>query len=277
MHATSTARRPAAAPLPATVPLKAVALPVEHGGWGLLVEPVLLGLLMAPSAAGGLLGLAALAGFLARQPLRLALMDRRKGSRYPRTALAERLFLVEALVSAAAVFGALLLAGASFLPALVAGAPFALAALAGDASGRSREAFAEVAGAVALCASAAAIVLAGGLGWGVAFSASALLALRALGSVLYVRARIRLDRGVAAAPGRVVLLHAAALAASVLLALAGYAPWLGVAAFVVLFARASWGVSRSRAPIRPQRLGFQELASGVLTLALLALGYRAGL
>src|SRR5512136_2263107 len=66
------------------VPLKAVALPAEHGGWGFLAEPVILGLVLAPSAAGVCLALAALAAFLARHPLRLLLLDRRKGTRYPR-------------------------------------------------------------------------------------------------------------------------------------------------------------------------------------------------
>jgi hypothetical protein len=32
--------------------LKSVALPVEHGGWGMLGEPLLLALLVAPSWAG---------------------------------------------------------------------------------------------------------------------------------------------------------------------------------------------------------------------------------
>ena len=73
---------------PPTVPWRPVALPAEHGGWGFLAEPVVLGLVLAPSAAGLCLALAALAAFLARHPLRLALIDRRKGVRYPRTGLA---------------------------------------------------------------------------------------------------------------------------------------------------------------------------------------------
>jgi hypothetical protein len=95
------------------VPWKAVALPTEHGGWGLLGEPVVLGLVLAPSASGACLGLAALAGFLSRHPLRLVFMDRRRGVRYPRTALAERFFAGYALA-------ALLLLAAAF--ALASGA-----------------------------------------------------------------------------------------------------------------------------------------------------------
>ena len=126
---------------------------------------------------------------------------------------------------------------------------------------------------MALSASTAAIALAGGVAPAIAFAASTLLALRALTSVLYVRARIRLDRGLAAGPRTALAAHAAALLTAVVLAGAGAAPWLGVVAFGVLLARAAHGLSRWRPAIRPQRLGFQELAYGVVTLGLLAAGY----
>jgi hypothetical protein len=46
-------------------------------------------------------------------------------------------------------------------------------------------------------------------------------------------------------------------------------------AFAVLLGRAAHGLSRWRGAIRPQRLGFQELAYGLVTLGLLAAGYLA--
>ena len=109
-----------------------------------------------------------------------------------------------------------------------------------------------------------------------AWSAWALLSLRAITSVLYVRARIRLDRGLAAGPGLVLAGHAAALAAAAALARSAGAPWLAAVAFLVLLARAAWGLSSRRRRVRPQALGFQELGFGLLTLALLAFGYRVG-
>ena len=275
MHRPSSDLAPASAPS-GSVPWKAVLLPAEHGGWGLLAEPIVLGLVLAPSVGGSCLALAALAAFLARHPLRLVLMDRRKGARYPRTVLAERAALAFALAAAGLLAGAVALARAPFWAALAAAAPFAILALAGDVLGRGREAAAETAGAVALSASTAAIALAGGRPPAVAFAAAALLALRAITSVLYVRARIRLDRGVPAGPGLAVGLHAAALAAAAGLARAGATPWLGPAAFAVLLARAAHGLSRARPRIRPQQLGVQELVYGLLTLALLAAGYRLG-
>jgi hypothetical protein len=259
-----------------TVPLRAVALPAEHGGWGFLAEPVILGLVLAPSAAGVCLALAALAAFLGRHPLRLLLIDRRKGVRYLRTVLAERVLAGYALLAVLLFAAALVLAPAPFWLPLAVAAPIGLAALAFDALGRSREALPEVAGAVALGASSTAIALAGGADAGAAWSAWALLALRAGCSVLYVRARIRLDRGLPAGPRLALAGHAAAVALAVGLARAGWAPWLAAMAFVALLGRAAWGLSRGRQPIRPQALGFQELAYGLLTLALFAIGYRIG-
>ena len=75
----------------ATAPVvarKAVAVPNEHGGWGMLAEPLLLGLVVAPTVAGGGLALAAVAAFLLRHPLKIALSDWRRNTRYPRTAVA---------------------------------------------------------------------------------------------------------------------------------------------------------------------------------------------
>jgi len=40
--------RPAATVPSAPLSLKTVALPVEHGGWGMLAEPLVMGLVLAP-------------------------------------------------------------------------------------------------------------------------------------------------------------------------------------------------------------------------------------
>ena len=53
-------------------------IPSEHGGWGLTLEPALLGLLVAPSIAGGALAIAAFLAFLVRTPLKVLLVDRRR-------------------------------------------------------------------------------------------------------------------------------------------------------------------------------------------------------
>ena len=258
------------------VPWKAVALPVEHGGWGFLVEPVVLGLVLAPSAAGFCLGGAVVAAFLVRHPLRLVLMDRRKGVRYPRTGLAERFVLFYGAVALALAALALLLARAPFWPAVALGIPPALVALTYDLRGRSREALPEAAGGVALGASVSAIALAGGVAAGPAFGAWALLALRGVTAILYVRARLRLDRGLPAGLTLTLASHVAAIVGAALLAVAGWGPGLGVLALALLLFRAAHGLSSHRPRLRPQALGFREMGWGLVTLALLAVGYRLG-
>src|SRR5437762_11678455 len=61
------------------VRVRTIALPVEHGGWGISLEPVLLGLRVAPSQAGAWVGVATLGAFLARHPLKVAAGGGRRG------------------------------------------------------------------------------------------------------------------------------------------------------------------------------------------------------
>src|SRR5215212_11211122 len=67
------------------VALRPLALPTEHGGWGFLFEPIVLGLAVAPSWSGVLVAIAFIFGFLTRQPLKLALQDALREKWYPRT------------------------------------------------------------------------------------------------------------------------------------------------------------------------------------------------
>jgi hypothetical protein len=253
---------------------KPVALPAEHGGWGLLGEPIALGLALAPSLAGLGLAIAAVAAFLARHPYRLMMLDVRKGARHPRTALAARFLLGYLAVAACGLLAALTSSARPFWPALAAAAPVGLVALVFDALGRSREAVAETAGAMALAGAATAIALAGGFPAAPVWAAGLLLALCAIPSVLYVRVRFWLDRGLAVGPGVVWFVHAIVLFAAIVLWREGLASWIVVAVFGVLLVRAAWGLSRFRQRVRPQVVGFQELGFGLATLVLLAIGFR---
>ena len=260
----------------AAPPLRSVALPVEHGGWGLLAEPIVLGLALGPSRAGLCLALAATAAFLARHPLRLAMGDRRRGAQYPRTTLAVRVALAYLAAASLALAAALGLgAGPVWVPIALA-APFAVLQLRHDFQGRSREPAAELAGAVALTATVAAIALAGGLRLEAALLLWLVLAARAATAILYVRARLRLDRGLAAGIPLVLLAHAAVFALAAGLAVRGALPWLAVAALGVLLARAAHGLSRRRQPLKPKQLGFQELGFGSLVVLLLVIGFAFG-
>jgi YwiC-like protein len=277
VSASGPAPRPAAARppelvTPAAPSVRSVALPVEHGGWGLLGEPLLLGLLLAPSVPGLGLALASLGAFLARHPLKLVLADRRRRTRYPRTALAERFVLLYGAITLAGLAVALTGPRAAWIPLLVA-TPLALIQLGYDAKHHGRALAPELLGAVALGAVAAAILLAGGWPARVAVGAWVLLAVKAVTCVLYVRARFRLDRGLGGSTTPVLAAHALAMGLAVALALSGGGPWLGTLAFALLTGRAAHGLSSHRPPLKPRQLGMRELVYGITTTGLLALGY----
>jgi hypothetical protein len=264
--------RPAPAPS-APASLKTVALPIEHGGWGMLAEPLVMGLVLAPTLAGLGLTIAALGAFLLRHPLKLALSDWRRGTRYPRTVLAARVAVAYGLC---ALLGLTLAAwrapAAAWLPVLVA-APLGLLQLWYDARLQGRQLLPELLGGVALGAGASAVMLAGGWAMGPALAAWALLASKAVASVLYIRARLRLDRDQPASRWPGLLTHVAALVLAVALALRGWGPWLGVVAMAILLARAVHGLSPWHRRVRPQVVGFTELAYGMATAACIAIGY----
>ncbi len=69
---------------------QSIALPSEHGGWGFISEPIVLGLLLTPGWGGLALAIGAFAAFLLRQPLKIVLKDVRAGRNVPRTFVAWR-------------------------------------------------------------------------------------------------------------------------------------------------------------------------------------------
>jgi hypothetical protein len=255
--------------------IKAVALPVEHGGWGMLGEPLLLGLLVAPSWAGLGVGVAALGAFLGHHPAKLVLADWHRRSTQPRTAVAASVMLLYGAVAAVGLFVARSGQRGWWLP-LVAAAPLALAQLAYAARLQGRHLLPELLGGIALGSVVAAEMRAAGLPLGTALAAWAVLAAKAVGAVLYVRARLRYDRGLA--PNRTVpvALHAGALLMGVALASAGNTPWLVIPAFALLLARAAYGLSRFHRQVRPQVVGIQEMVYGFSFVLIVAAGYGLG-
>jgi hypothetical protein len=260
------------------VRLKAVALPVEHGGWGLLGEPLLLGLLAAPSAPGAAIGLTAASAFLARHPLKLAIADWRQRRRTARTRAAERFALV---------YGGLALGGLAFAVAarasrgwwlpLAAAGPLAVVQFLDDVRSQGRRPLPELLGGLALGSIAASEMLAAGWSLTGSLSAWALVAAKSGGAILYVRARLRCDRGLPIGRAAVVVVHAAGVLAALGLAAAGLTPWLAAAGLGVLFARAAHGLSRFHQRARPQVVGVMELGYGLTFVVMTTAGYALGL
>ena len=255
-----------AAPAPGGVPLRLVVVPTEHGGWSLLGEPVLLGLLVAPSGSGALVAVAALAAFLSRQPLRLFVSDRSRGKVYPRTRLAERAFGVLAVVAAAAMAGAVATAHGRLLVAAAMAAPLGVAALAFDLGKRSREAAGELAGALALGAVAAIVALAAGTPMARSLALWGVLACRAVPTILFVRARLRLEKGQPAGVAGAIVAHLLAIGIVVLMIRRQLAPWAVAWAMVLLLARTIGGLSPARPRLKAWQLGASEAAFGLVVV-----------
>ncbi|NNF09122.1 MAG: YwiC-like family protein [Acidimicrobiia bacterium] len=182
--------RPAVVDRP-TVPVRSVAIPAEHGGWSLTLEPILLGLIVAPGIAGLAIGGAALLLFLARTPVRIALVDRRRQRRLPRTAVAERVATAELTAMAALGAVAVSTAAAPFWWPLAAATPLIATELAYDVRSRSRRLIPELAGSASMAAVAAMIALAGGTDHAVAAGLWCVAAARAVAAIGFVRTQLR--------------------------------------------------------------------------------------
>lgn len=244
------------------VSFRSVALPAEHGGWAFLIEPMLLGLLLAPSWAGLALCFAAACAFLLHQPLKVVISDRRKGRVYARTRLAQRFALAYAGVGAAAFALAILSARGPFWLPVLASLPFAGIQLAAETRGGSRSLTAELTGAVALAGTAPAVLLAAGQPFAPALAAWLLLVLRAVSSIVYVRARLRQIHGKPAHIDAVVAVHIACVLVSGLLWLGEITNPFTLLAIGLLLLRAIYGLTVS-SETRAKIIGVQEVGFGL--------------
>ncbi|MBF6593437.1 MAG: YwiC-like family protein [Thermaceae bacterium] len=259
------------APAPTVkVPLKSVALPNEHGGWGFTLEPILLGLLVAPSWAGLGLGLFALAAFFTRHPLKLWLADVRKAKRFPRTPVAARLALIYALIGLAGLTIAILNAKEAFWWPLLAALPLMGLQLWFDARNQGRNLLPEIAGAVALGSVASGIGLAMGMNPKLALGLWLVLAMRALAAIYYARAQVRRARGSSVDLRAVYRVEVLAITALIAGALAGMLPWLSV---LVLAALLPFSVYSFTVPPVPAKVvGWIQMGFGLLIVLCTALG-----
>ncbi len=251
-------------------PWRTVAVPTEHGGWGLTLEPVALGLVVAWSAAGLAIGFAAFLAFLARTPLKLVLVDRRRDRTLPRTHRAAIVLGAEgaALVALAAV--ATVRSGGAWLVPVAVAAPLVLVELAFDARSRSRRLLPELCGAAGIAASTASIVLAGGGSGRLAAALWLVLGTRAAAAIPAVRCQIvRLRRGTGSTTGSDVTQLLSLLSAAIAVALDRRA----LAGAVGLAVLAAVHLVAVRRPVPPPKvIGLRQMALGLALVAITALG-----
>lgn len=264
---TSTSRTISSFPAPSSSnrpALRPLVLPTEHGGWGFLLEPLVLGLLVKASLGGALIALAALFGFLTRQPLKFAMQDALRRKSYPRTFWCRSFALGYLALSGIAFAGALAISGWTLVLPFAVVAPLALVTLVADAKNRSRRLLPELGGSIAMASTAASIGLAGGLSYVASFSLMALIVLRGIPSILYVRTLLTRAHKQAASSVPPLVAHVVAVP---LAYLAG--SLFAVVATVALLARAAWGLTHN-VP-RAQTVGWREIAWGAVTVVLFAL------
>ena len=238
-----------------------------------MVEPLLLGLLVAGTPHGLLLAAATLAAFLIHQPLRLALKDHLKGRRIARTIWAERFAAAYGLLTLL-LLGIVTLTSELHvvLPLLVA-LPFLLIQVWYDARNQSRTLVAEISGAVALGSAASAIAILGGWTLLQALPLWWLVSSRSTPSILYVRARLKLEHGKPVKRYPVWIAHSAALLLALPLVSISLIPVSALAAIALLLVRAIVGLSRHRKPRPAKQIGLLEMAYGFLFVAIVVAGY----
>lgn len=262
----------AEAPVAAAVRWKRIVLPPEHGAWGFLLEPIIVGLVVASTVPGWLAALSIIAAFLARNPLRIALADRRLGIRSERTRGAEMLAMALIAVAAAA-FGIAIVSGdvRMMLPVAVA-LPFAMVQAQLERMRRSRALAAEICGTIAIGSAASVIAFSAGADALEAFPLWLLLSARSVPAVLYVRERIALEkRGVT--PSLVpVTAHVVAILASAFLLPASAANIPAFALLVLLLFRCIVGLSPLRRPSSARTIGTGELIWGAAMVAAVIAG-----
>ncbi len=252
---------------------RAVAIPTEHGGWGLTLEPVLLGLLIAPSIAGASLGGAAFLAFLVRTPLKLVAVDIRHDRWLERSRLALRIALVELVVMITLVTVAVTTAGWTWIVPAVVAAPLVAIELWFDIRSRGRRLVPELCGSIGIASVAAVIVVASGDSAALAAGVWLVLAARAVGSIPFVRAQImRLRRGTTTtrvsdgAQGVALLIGVVAVLVDNRL-LAGLGGLVVLAALQITWAR--------RPPVAAKVVGIRQMMLGLGLVAATAIGVLA--
>lgn len=255
-----------------TSSLRTVALPSEHGGWSLTLEPVVLGLLVVPSLSGVALGWAALLIFVARTPIKVVLVDRWRDHWRQRSRVASAVAGVELAAIAVVVALAISAASAPFWWPFAVAAPLIGVELWHDMLSRSRRLAAELAGAIGVGSMAAAIALTGGASSGLAAGLWLVIGARSVAAITFVRVQVHRVKGQEHTIWHSDLGQAVALALAAVGLVLDVVPALGV--LVITVAALFDVVMVRRPPVPAVVLGIQQIVLGLLVVTVtgLALG-----
>jgi len=255
---------------------RTIVLPAEHGAWGFLFEPIVLGLAVAPTVAGACLGVATVGAFLMRRPLKVLTRTRAPIAESRKRQIAAMAVAGYGAIAMLAFIATVLLGGWLPVLPLVAMSPFVAVFLLYDTRNQSRQLVPELVGPPGLAAVAVSMAIAAGWTWPAAATLWVLLMARTIPSVTYIRARLRLEKGKPFVPTGVVVVHGVFTLAVVVLWWKQFAPLLAVIALVALFVRAMIGLSPLRRFHRAKQIGILEVVLGALYIAAVAVGYHTG-
>lgn len=262
-----------AIPVPRKVNTKAIALPIEHGSWGFVFEPLTAGLLIAFSPAAIWISLLVVGAFLTRQPLKVLLNDWQAKRDLPQTAVARKFVFIYGAIFTVGLIGSFLFVKPdAFLPFLFI-LPLAFYQIYCDASRKSRQLLPELTGAIAISSSVAVIALADNWTFPAAIALWAIFVARLIPSILYVRNRLKLEKGKPFSRFVPVFSHVFALAIIGALAFYHLSPLLTVLMFAVLLGRTAIGLSPYRRKVKAMRIGVWEVVYGTLTAFSVVIGY----
>ncbi len=274
----SDAGKPAAKAKPRPTRLRGIALPNEHGAWGMLFEPIVAAMAVAFSAAAAWIAIFAISAFLIRQPLKVILASVIAGRRMPQASAAQKFLALYLAALIAGAAGTLMtMTGPAMLMPLIIAAPLAAVSIFYDARGQSRRLVPELAGSIAITSSAPVIALAGGWATEAAIALWAIMLCRWVPSILYVRNRLLLEKNKRFSAAIPVAASAAAVLITAALAVYGLCPRLVVLMMVILIARAAVGLSPYSKRRKAQQIGIFEVLFGAATVLSVILGYHLGL
>jgi hypothetical protein len=255
------------------VNVKTIALPIEHGSWGFVFEPLTAGLLIAFSASAPWIALLVVGAFLTRQPLKVLLNGRQQQRALPQTPVAQKFVLIYGAIFTLGLLGSLYFVPTNAFSPFLFILPLAAYQIYCDASRKSRQLLPELTGAVAVSSSVAAIALADGWTFPASLALWAIFVARLIPSILYVRNRLLLEKGKPHSMVVPALSHVAALALVGALAFYGLSPWLTAFMFAVLLGRGVIGLSKYRTRIKAMRIGVWEVVYGTLTALSVVVGH----
>lgn len=256
-----------------TFKIRQIAIPVEHGGWSFLLEPLIAGVAVAFSVGGLWIVLMTIGAFLCRQPLKVLITDR-MGMKDASRAKAALVFLMAyASIFAIGILGTLVASGSRPLLPFALVLPLVGYQIFNDVSRRGRQLAPELCGAVSLSASVAAIAIAGGQTWAIAASLWTVFVLRSIPSILYVRNRLLLEKGKDYSRTIPTLSHVVGLAATCILVYFGTSPILTIFAMLILLGRSVTGLAPGRKKLRAMQIGLLEIAYGAMTVVSVVAGH----